>query len=107
MEKLIKILADLQDVLHQTNFANKINLPQIVSVGAQSSGKSSVIEMIIGKDFLPRGSGIVTRRPCIIQLFNTPPGSQDYAFFSHNKGIFFYIFYQLKFFTFWISLKFF
>ncbi|KAJ0444181.1 putative dynamin, GTPase region, Dynamin superfamily [Helianthus annuus] len=28
----------------------------------KSSGKSSVLESIIGRDFLPRGSGIVTRR---------------------------------------------
>ena len=37
-------------------------------VGGQSSGKSSVLENIVGKDFLPRGSGIVTRRPLILQL---------------------------------------
>lgn len=34
----------------------------------QSSGKSSVIESLVGKDFLPRGTGIVTRRPLILQL---------------------------------------
>lgn len=86
MDNLIAILSQLQDVLHQTNFANKINLPQIVTVGAQSAGKSSVLEMIIGKDLLPRGSGIVTRRPTIIQLYNTPQGSQEHAIFSHMKG---------------------
>jgi len=71
--------------LHRTNYANKINLPQIVTVGAQSSGKSSVLEMIIGKDILPRGTGIVTRRPTIIQLFSTAKNTQEYAVFSHRK----------------------
>lgn len=73
-------------MLHRTNFANKINLPQIVTVGAQSSGKSSVLEMIIGKDILPRGQGIVTRRPTIIQLYTIPHGAQEYAYFSHKKS---------------------
>lgn len=36
----------------------------------QSSGKSSVIEGLVGKDFLPRGTGIVTRRPLILQLIH-------------------------------------
>ena len=31
---------------------------------------------IVGKDFLPRGSGIVTRRPLVLQLVHTPnPGA--------------------------------
>ena len=34
----------------------------------QSSGKSSVLESIVGRDFLPRGTGIVTRRPLVLQL---------------------------------------
>jgi dynamin 1-like protein len=31
-----------------------------------------VLENIVGRDFLPRGSGIVTRRPLILQLINVP-----------------------------------
>lgn len=33
------------------------SLPSIAVVGGQSSGKSSVLESVVGKDFLPRGSG--------------------------------------------------
>jgi GTP-binding protein EngB required for normal cell division len=33
------------------------SLPTIAVVGGQSSGKSSVLESIVGTDFLPRGSG--------------------------------------------------
>jgi len=32
-----------------------IQLPRIVTLGTQSSGKSSVLENIVGLDFLPRG----------------------------------------------------
>ena len=46
-------------------------------VGSQSSGKSSVLENIVGRDFLPRGSGIVTRRPLILQLINIPSERDD------------------------------
>ncbi len=46
-------------------------------VGSQSSGKSSVLENIVGRDFLPRGSGIVTRRPLILQLINIPSERED------------------------------
>jgi len=49
----------------------------------QSSGKSSVLESIVGRDFLPRGSGIVTRRPLVLQLHKTEDGVQEYAEFLH------------------------
>ncbi|RYR10397.1 hypothetical protein Ahy_B05g078854 isoform E [Arachis hypogaea] len=59
------------------------SLPAIAVVGGQSSGKSSVLESIVGKDFLPRGSGIVTRRPLVLQLHKGEEGSKEYAEFLH------------------------
>ncbi|KPP75622.1 dynamin-1-like protein-like [Scleropages formosus] len=47
-----------------------------LTVGAtcpQSSGKSSVLESLVGRDLLPRGTGIVTRRPLILQLVHVDP----------------------------------
>uniref|UniRef100_A0A166F8C0 Dynamin-type G domain-containing protein n=1 Tax=Daucus carota subsp. sativus TaxID=79200 RepID=A0A166F8C0_DAUCS len=49
-----------------------------------SSGKSSVLESFVGRDFLPRGSGIVTRRPLVLQLNKIDEGQQDYAQFLHT-----------------------
>ena len=60
---------------------SEIELPSIVVIGAQSSGKTSVLESIIGKEFLPRGSGIVTRRPLHITLKFTPTATKEYAEF--------------------------
>jgi len=57
-------------------------LPSVAVVGGQSSGKSSVLESIVGRDFLPRGSGIVTRRPLVLQLHKTD-GGHEYAEFLH------------------------
>lgn len=65
----------------------ELDLPQIVVVGAQSSGKSSVLENLVGRDFLPRGSGIVTRRPLILQLMQTGAGTtEEWGEFSHKSG---------------------
>ncbi|KAK3326285.1 Dynamin central region-domain-containing protein [Apodospora peruviana] len=73
---LIKLVNKLQDVFTTVGVNNPIDLPQIVVVGSQSSGKSSVLENIVGRDFLPRGSGIVTRRPLVLQLINKPAAAQ-------------------------------
>ncbi|KAL1678186.1 Dynamin central region-domain-containing protein [Schizophyllum commune] len=67
---LIKLVNKLQDTFH--NLGGELDMPQLVVVGSQSAGKSSVLETIVGKDFLPRGSGIVTRRPLVLQLIHTP-----------------------------------
>uniref|UniRef100_A0A0D3CTB4 Dynamin-type G domain-containing protein n=2 Tax=Brassica oleracea var. oleracea TaxID=109376 RepID=A0A0D3CTB4_BRAOL len=46
-------------------------------------GKSSVLESIVGKDSLPRGSGIVTRRPLVLKLQTIDDGTREYAEFLH------------------------
>ncbi|EOD49031.1 putative dynamin-like gtpase protein [Neofusicoccum parvum UCRNP2] len=74
-EDLLKIVNKLQDLVFNTIGNDSLDLPQIVVVGSQSSGKSSVLENIVGRDFLPRGSGIVTRRPLVLQLINVPSDS--------------------------------
>ena len=71
MDQLIPIASKLQDVLGAVGQNTTLDLPQIVVVGGQSSGKSSVLEGLVGRSFLPRGTGIVTRRPLILQLYNT------------------------------------
>ena len=72
MEKLIPLVNKLQEIFYRTKVPFSVEMPQIVVIGGQSSGKSSVLESIVGRDFLPRGTSIVTRRPIIIQLINTP-----------------------------------
>ncbi|GAB0132333.1 hypothetical protein EsDP_00000773 [Epichloe bromicola] len=71
-EDLLTTVNKLQDLVFNTIGSDSLDLPQIVVVGSQSAGKSSVLENIVGRDFLPRGSGIVTRRPLILQLINVP-----------------------------------
>ncbi|KAJ5260486.1 hypothetical protein N7478_012091 [Penicillium angulare] len=76
-EDLLVTVNKLQDLVFNTIGNDSLDLPQIVVVGSQSSGKSSVLENIVGRDFLPRGSGIVTRRPLILQLINIPSERDD------------------------------
>ena len=98
MQALIPIINKLQDVFN-TIGSEHIQLPQIVVVGSQSSGKSSVLESIVGRDFLPRGTGIITRRPLILQLVNVSEnesslrssdegtlGLTEWAKFLHTKN---------------------
>ncbi|XP_061382959.1 dynamin isoform X7 [Danaus plexippus] len=83
MQQLIPIVNKLQDAFVQMGVHMSLDLPQIAVVGGQSAGKSSVLENFVGRDFLPRGSGIVTRRPLILQLINS---NAEYAEFLHCKG---------------------
>jgi len=88
MDQLIPIVNKLQDVFGAIGQA-PIDLPQIVTIGSQSSGKSSVLENVVGKGFLPRGTGIVTRRPLVLQLYNTGDGIRGNGVLSpstkHNR----------------------
>ncbi|CAI2351790.1 unnamed protein product [Caenorhabditis sp. 36 PRJEB53466] len=98
MENLIPVVNKLQDVFATLGRKeDQIQLPQIVVVGSQSAGKSSVIENLVGRDFLPRGTGIVTRRPLILQLNHVAPDDEtkrrrsngtlltdDWAMFEHT-----------------------
>ncbi|XP_032385599.1 dynamin-2 isoform X5 [Etheostoma spectabile] len=83
MEDLIPLINKLQDAFSSIGQTCNLDLPQIAVVGGQSAGKSSVLENFVGRDFLPRGSGIVTRRPLILQLVNS---KVEYAEFLHCKG---------------------
>ncbi|KAL9860573.1 Dynamin-related protein 4C [Arabidopsis thaliana] len=64
----IRPLLDTVDKLRNLNVMQEgIQLPTIVVVGDQSSGKSSVLESLAGIS-LPRGQGICTRVPLVMRL---------------------------------------
>ena len=74
---LIRTVNELQDRLNPLVADNlAFDLPQIAVIGGQSSGKSSVLESFVGRDFLPRGNNIVTRRPLVLQLINVKDESK-------------------------------
>ncbi|KAJ1607961.1 putative dynamin-related protein [Cryptosporidium canis] len=97
MDSLIPVINELHDVLtvlregsggREASEELSLELPEIAVVGSQSVGKSSLLEYIIGRHILPRGQGIVTRRPLILQLQQLRQDSRDdYAEFGHKKGL--------------------
>jgi len=81
IRKLINIIDELRDY----GLDKEISLPRIAVLGTQSSGKSSLLENIVGLDFLPRGSGVVTRRPLELRLVHIDP-SNSFVTQGIHKG---------------------
>ena len=81
----LRKLINLIDQLRDAGVNEYIKLPRIASLGTQSSGKSSVLESIVGLDFLPRGDGVVTRRPLELRLCHINSG-EPWAIFEERKG---------------------
>lgn len=83
LRKVITLIDELRDIGLQQH----ISLPRIAVLGTQSAGKSSLLESIVGLDFLPRGDGVVTRRPLELRLVHVPDGrdQKPYAIFDKLK----------------------
>ncbi|XP_019425152.1 PREDICTED: dynamin-related protein 3A-like [Lupinus angustifolius] len=97
---VISLVNRLQDIFSRLGSHSTIDLPQVAVVGSQSSGKSSVLEALVGRDFLPRGNDICTRRPLVLQLVQTKrksDGSEDeYGEFLHLPGKRFFDFADIR-----------
>ena len=80
LRRVVTVIDELRDV----GLQQYVNLPRIAVVGGQSGGKSSVLESIVGADFLPRGDGVVTRRPLELRLVHlaADTGLSTYAVFG-------------------------
>lgn len=51
---LTKKLIEIRSILLTIDHGEGLQLPAIVTIGSQSSGKSSVLEAIVGREFLPK-----------------------------------------------------
>lgn len=81
MMLLTKKMIEIRSILQKVGQSSTLTLPSIVVIGSQSSGKSSVLEAIVGHEFLPKGSNMVTRRPIELTLVNTPSTREEYGEF--------------------------
>ncbi|KAD6454285.1 hypothetical protein R6Q59_016095 [Mikania micrantha] len=97
---VIPIVNRLQDIFAQLGSSSTVELPQVAVVGSQSSGKSSVLEALVGRDFLPRGSDICTRRPLMLQLVQIKRKNdgtdEEFGEFLHVPGKRFYDFNEIR-----------
>ncbi|XP_050225476.1 dynamin-related protein 4C-like [Mercurialis annua] len=81
----IRPLLDAVDKLRRLMVMKEgIQLPTIVVVGDQSSGKSSVLESLAGIS-LPRGQGICTRVPLVMRLQHHPAPEPDLSLEFNGK----------------------
>ncbi|KAL8729278.1 MAG: hypothetical protein Q9181_005057 [Wetmoreana brouardii] len=81
MMMLTKKMIEIRSMLQMIGQSDTLVLPSIVVIGSQSSGKSSVLEAIVGHEFLPKGSNMITRRPIELTLINTPEATAEYGEF--------------------------
>lgn len=81
MMVLTRKMIEIRSILNTVGQGGALTLPSIVVIGSQSSGKSSVLEAIVGHEFLPKGSNMVTRRPIELTLVNTPDAKAEYGEF--------------------------
>ncbi|EAA66211.1 hypothetical protein AN1093.2 [Aspergillus nidulans FGSC A4] len=81
MMLLTRKMIEIRNILQSVGQSGTLTLPSIVVIGSQSSGKSSVLEAIVGHEFLPKGSNMVTRRPIELTLINTPNAQAEYGEF--------------------------
>jgi len=83
----IRPVLDAVENLRRLNIAKEgIQLPSIVVVGDQSSGKSSVLESLAGIS-LPRGQGICTRVPLVMRLQNHSLASPELVLEYNGKTV--------------------
>lgn len=78
-------MISLVDKLRDFHLNDYISLPRIAVLGEQSAGKSSLLEAVCGLNFLPRGTGIVTRRPLELRMVKAPV-TEPYFLFPKDKG---------------------
>ena len=55
LRQLVGEMMKLTDSLPPDYDTDVLDLPRIVVIGSQSCGKSSVIESLVGQEFIPRG----------------------------------------------------
>ena len=84
-ERMIALGDTLQGLLK----GSKIEIPKIVVVGTQSSGKSSVLNSLIGMDILPTGKQMVTRTPLHLEVVHSHQvNTESYAEFGlYENGL--------------------
>ncbi|XP_035715843.1 dynamin [Folsomia candida] len=81
MEDLVPFISNIKEVFARCDKEFAFDLPQIALVGGKGTGKSSLLETLVGKNFLPRGA---TRAPLVLNLQNS--NCLEHGIFLHRPG---------------------
>jgi len=82
-------LYDAYNLLHSLaqDFQKPFDAPAVVVVGHQSSGKSALIEALMGFQFNQVGGGTKTRRPIALRMQYNPRCSHPRCFLQGDDGV--------------------
>ena len=82
--EVLKVAATLDGIFSSGDLgvAGNMEVPRLVVVGTQSSGKSSLLNGIMGADILPLGEQMTTRAPLSLQLVHNSDASAMRAEFG-------------------------
>ncbi|OIT00718.1 PREDICTED: dynamin-related protein 5A [Nicotiana attenuata] len=67
-------------------FGEKLPIPEIVAIGGQSDGKSSLLEALLGFRFNVREVEMGTRRPLILQMVHDPTALEPRCSFQEEDS---------------------
>ena len=82
MEKDVLPWLKIAEELRSLSLESELSVPQICVMGDQSSGKSSVLNLLAGDLIFPSGSGLVTRCPIRLVMRKARAGEDWCAFVS-------------------------
>jgi len=81
---LIKINTILKNINTELCLETKLEIPTLIVIGSQSSGKSTLLNRLMGFEVIPMGSTMETRTPINIELINT---NSSYIEFGYYKDL--------------------
>ena len=81
---LIKINTILKNINTELCLETKLEIPTLIVIGSQSSGKSTLLNRLMGFEVIPMGSTMETRTPINIELINT---NSTYIEFGYYKDL--------------------
>ena len=82
-KNILRIGNILYNIFSNTN--NTIDIPKIVVVGSQSSGKSSLLNGILSFELLPTGKDMVTRTPLHLELIPSEENVAEFGNYNNNE----------------------
>ena len=86
-DEILKIGNALEGILSNMDNDISIDIPKLVVVGTQSSGKSSLLNNIISMDIMPTGKTMVTRVPLNIQLNLSKSSKAEFGDYISGKWV--------------------